>query len=260
MHQQTIQRIAYAYPACLSIHHYGYGLLQVGIAVHIGMNHSGTGLYNRHTGIVAHIIDKTLAAAGNNQIHITDGLQQGVSGLMAGEERYRFGRQSMTGKHFVNQFHNGLATIFGIASALEHTGASCLQAKCETIETHIGTGFEDDSYDAKRHTDACQFQTIRQDFVLEGLAQWRGQGGHLAQVGRNVAQTVFRKPQAVISGIRLIHPPEVLGICLKQAIHSLFCGIGQVCEYCIYLVCRQDRQRTASGMGRRKYSVKCHGA
>ena len=260
MHQQTIQRIAYAYTACLSIHHYGYGLLQVGIAVHIGVNHSGTSLYNRHTGIVAHIIDKSLAAAGNNQIHITDSLQQGVSGLMTGKEGYRFGRQAMTGKHFVNQFHNGLATIFGIASALEHASASCLQTEGKTIEAHIGTGLENYAYYTKRHTDSCQFQTIRQDFMLECLTQWRGQGCHLAQVGRNVAQAFFRKPQTVISGIRLIHPPEVLGICLEQAIQSLLCGIGQVCEYSIYLVCRQNRQRTAGGMGRRKYSVKCHGA
>ena len=75
MNQHAIQRIAYAHPARLGIVDNSGTFPHIPIHVKISMANSGSGLYDRNTGILTHILNQSTTATRNQQIHITACLQ-----------------------------------------------------------------------------------------------------------------------------------------------------------------------------------------
>ena len=86
MNQHAIQRIAYAYPARFGIVDNSGTFPHIPIHVKISMANSGSGLYDRNTGILTHILNQSTTATRNQQIHITACLQQSRRGLTFGRQ------------------------------------------------------------------------------------------------------------------------------------------------------------------------------
>ena len=64
-------------------------------------------------------------------------------------------------QHTMNQCHGSGVAVVGILASLEHTGIATLEAEREHIKGNIGARLIHNTYHAKRHTHALQFQAIR---------------------------------------------------------------------------------------------------
>ena len=70
------------------------------------MNHTGTSFYHRHTGRVAHEVDKALAAARYAEVYVANGIEQLGCGLVGGwQQSHNVFADAELAQHVVDKAH-----------------------------------------------------------------------------------------------------------------------------------------------------------
>ncbi len=155
---------------------------------------------------------------------------------MSGGEEHRYVRADAVGlEGLMNQRDSRTVGCLGIAPTFEHTSIAALEAEREHIKSHIGPGFVYNTYHSKRHSHPTYEQTVGKCAPLYLLADGRRQGGHVAHIGGYGAESVGRKPQAVIERRVGTHARKVGGIGFKQGADIVFDKPGKRQDDCIAL-------------------------
>jgi len=86
VNNQTIERIAHAYTSGFGIENNFASLFRIAKFIKIGMTNAGSCFYDWNFRMCPHKVDKPFTATWNNQIHITDSVQQVSCSFVAGRQ------------------------------------------------------------------------------------------------------------------------------------------------------------------------------
>ena len=218
MNQKTVERVAHRDATALGVLHDTGGLLQVGILVHIAVHHSGTRLNDTDGGILPDVIDKTARTAWDEYIHQPSGVQQFCRCLSCGgQQSDGVGSKTVLLQHIVQQTHDSLTALLGIAASFEDAGTAGFQTECCHVDGDIGASLVDDTYHTERHTHALQIESVGERALLEDASQRGRKCCHLACVGCNTFQTLLIEQETVVHRVCLVHAREVDSTCIGIA-------------------------------------------
>ena len=199
------------------------------------MHHTGTGLYDRHLGVLAHIAYQSGRTTGDNEVHQSLGRKEFGRCLACSRQKSDSGWvQPVLEENIMYYGTDGLVAFLGIRTALEDNGRASLQAEGRNIEGNIGTSFVDHADNAKRHADTADVQSVLQHLVTEHTAQGRWQGCHIAAVRCYACYALGGEAQAVVARIGRVHTLQIVGVGRQDGIGTLFQGICHVHEQGIH--------------------------
>ena len=139
--------------------------------------------------------------------------------------------------------------MYGVASAAEQAGVSCLKAKSKRIRSDIGTGFIDNPHNAQRHDLLSDQQSAFIGLHLGDCPDGIFQVRHLSESFCHAFDPVNRQSQTVHQCLR--HPAlhgcfHVFYILRKNVIlvcHKLVCRFPEQLVFVIHRRLRQNDRR-----------------
>lgn len=147
---ETVEGITYADAPRLGIEDDIASGGNIARVMKICMTYAGTCLYDGDVGVGPYIIDKSAAAARDEQVDASAGSKKLCRSLMCRWEYCgKFYGQALRFQHFVQYLCRCRGAVCRFASAFEDTGASCLETEREYVENNVRTGFKNGTYDAK---------------------------------------------------------------------------------------------------------------
>ena len=125
------------------------------------MADTGTGLDDRHTGIVAHIVDEGTAPARYDEVDLAHCTEQTSRSLaMSGKKGTHSGVDAVFLEYAMDDFHHLAIGALGIGASLEQTHVAALDAECKHIGRDIGTRLIDDADDPEGYAYLADGHTI----------------------------------------------------------------------------------------------------
>ena len=229
--EKAVEGIADGGAARLGIVDNALSFGHIATLVEIAVDDTGTSLYHRHLGCIAHKRDKSFAATGNAQVDIADSGQQFARGLMgSGEEFHNGGVDAVPPKDLMDELNLSAIGAVGFLSAFQNGRIATLETEREHVESNVRTGLKNHSYNTKRHTHPTQMEAVVERSVLQHAAERRRQCGDMAHVGGDSVEAVGSEEQTVVESIVLTGFFEVGSIGLEDSILTGNDGIGNGIE------------------------------
>ena len=141
-------------------------------------------------------------------------------------------------QHIVQQTHDSLTALLGIAASFEDAGTAGFQTECCHVDGDIGASLVDDTYHTERHTHALQIESVGERARLEDASQRGRKFCHLACVGCNTFQTLLIEQETVVHRVCLVHAREVDSIGLQHFWNVLLQSICHRQKHLVYLFLR----------------------
>ncbi len=208
------------------------------------MHHACSRLDDRHTRVLAHEVNQSASAAGNDQVHKSRGIEQLRRGIVCGRQKLRHIWVETLGlQHGLNELNDSLVAGFGTLTAFQQTCVSALEAEREDIESDVWARLIDDANNAKGNAHAAQTKAVGQGALFALQSQGRGQRGYVTHVAGYVLKTLGGELQTVVERVFGTHRLEVECICLENEIGMAGNGVRQREKHLVALLVGEGQQR-----------------
>ena len=228
---EAVEGVADADAPGFGVADYGAAFCEVAVAVEVGVDDAGAGFDDRNAGVFAHEADQARAAARNDDVDVTHGVQQRSDG---GVVRRKQGEgvfvDAFAAQGFVQQGGDGFVGVTGVAAALQHAGVARFDAEREDVGRDVGPRFADHADHAERNPPFDDGHSVGAGAPLQLFALRRGQvrdGFHVVGDGGDALRS---QPQTVAQRRVGGHGFEVAGVGFEQAGRmraQQLCGVHQ---------------------------------
>ena len=179
--QQGLHRSADAGPPHLGVDRDRQRLVGVGVLGDIGMTNAVEMRENRHPRLVLDPLDQRLAAARNDDVDQSAGLQHRpdrspVGGL---DQLDGVGRQARLDHARDHRLVNRAVALNRFRTAAQDHGIARTQRQSSRIRGHIGTAFIDDADHAERDPDALHHKAVGSFGAINDLSDRIGKFAHM---------------------------------------------------------------------------------
>ena len=180
------------------------GLGLVGGVVHVDVADAGAGLDAGHLGILDAGADQAGPAPGDQQVHVTHRLHQGVGGGAGGVlDQVDGGCGQAGGRHPLAQgVHNGFAGAPGFLAAAQHAGIAALEGQGRRVAGDVGAALVDDGDDPHRDGGLFDDEAVGPLDAAQHRPHRVGQGGHFPDALGHTVQPFAVQGKAVQHHLR----------------------------------------------------------
>ena len=199
VHEQALGGVAHARALAFRVDEDVFRHFEVGGGVHVNVAVAGAGFDDGDGRVHDDRLNKTCAAARNENVQIAvqlHHLRRGLAGGVLNEVDGVFGQAAGSERpaHDAGQAHRGAERLL---AAAQDAGRACLEAEHSRVHGNVRTGLVDDADDAHRDALLTDIQAVRTPAHPEHLAHRVGERRDLTAALRDAGDALFVQHQAV---------------------------------------------------------------